>query len=233
MAALKDSIDDLLDKLNDDVFLEQLYERSIERYQSVPDPITPDLDARMYQRFARIPKTQHTHHTNQGIWRKCCRLAAACIVLFVITGYTILQVDAWRVQIDNLWLSFTHEREEPSIDASSELLDQIPFGTLIPAYIPEGYTLSAVDVGSVKTRLTYHNAFNLSLVYEVFSSDSTVFAQESQKESAIPILVQGHEGYLLSFGDVLTVIWHTDEHIFQISGTCTKEVLLKIANSTK
>lgn len=229
MDALKDSIDELLDKLNDDVFFERLYDRYTERYQAIPDPVTPELDTRMARRFASISEPSH----NIFLRHKCFKIVAACAVLMTIAGYGIVYADAWRVQINNLWMSFCQGSNDRPADADSRLIEQIPAGFPIPAYIPDGYILAKVDAGEVKIRLVYQNASSNALVYEIFLWDSTVFTQKSTQQGATPVNIHGSSGFLLSMDQTSNLIWRNEKYIFQISGSCSQEILLKVAESTK
>lgn len=229
MDALKDSIDELLDKLNDDVFFERLYDRYTERYQAIPDPVTPELDTRMARRFASISEPSH----NIFLRHKCFKIVAACAVLMTIAGYGIVYADAWRVQINNLWMSFYQGSNNRPTDADFQLIEQIPPGFPIPAYIPDGYTLSEVDAGEVKIRLVYQNAASHTLVYEVFAADSTIFSQSSTQQGSISSAVSGHPGYIIPFGDINTIVWRTEQNIFRLSGSSPQKTLLKVAESTK
>lgn len=223
-----ENLDDIFENL-DDSFLEQLYDYYDDKFKDTPDPVTPELDAKMSKIFAEARNKQKRKRTK----KRALKTVAVIALVMIVSSASILSVDAWRVRIFNMWISFGEDYSSKPTDISPELMEQIPPGTKLPALIKDNFTLSKVVSGPTKIVLIYRNTNNESLIYEVFPSDNTIYGKTSERDDAIEVDVNGWTGYYLSNDATNSLVWNTNDNIFRIAGSISKADLIKMAESVK
>lgn len=169
--------------------------------------------------------------------------ASVLVVLFIIiSGITILSVDAARAKLLNLVLNM--EEEYTSIELTNNRSGNVLGNSLYinwenayaPTYIPDGYTVQSIsnahNIKFIEYKNVEKNSDNQPIVF-IQMPTQTKGVVDTEDAKVTYIQINSYEGVLIEKDNLVSIIWHNDEYLFDLSGYESKSEMIKIAESVK
>jgi len=114
-----------------------------------------------------------------------------------------------------------------------EAMKEVNFTVLTPSYLPEGYTFDSATV------FKYDDKESVSLLYRN-SSSTLVLTEKLLDDIQRPdfgevekVSINGSEGKLISLPGSNMLVWNNGKLELMLSGTFSKEEMIKVAGSVK
>lgn len=210
------SFRDLLDGTHDDD-LEEFYDSYVEKFKDIPDPVTPELDARMQKMFDDMRREEAHQHI-----RKIAKVATVAVLCVGIGCASITQTEAWQAAIANLRIIFS-DSPRTSVcehDSFPEVPDGVPF-----PITPKGFSVESVDVSDDIVKITYTGQL----------TEFTFTAYDEKREIpdgfTMAVDINGSVGAITKHGKSYTISWNAYKHSFELSGKVDVNTLIDIARS--
>jgi hypothetical protein len=170
------------------------------------------------------------------------KISVLISIFVIIFGITIVNVDAARIKLLNLILDV--EKEYTSIKLTNNKKGNVLGNSLYinwinsyaPTYIPNGYTVYNISNDNNMKFIEYRNMDkNLNDEPIVFIQMPTESKGNVDTENAkvVNIQIHGYDGILIEKNNFISIIWHNDEYLFDLSGYESKVQMIKIAESVK
>lgn len=231
--------DALLDRMLTDSgteALENLYDYWSAQCENDTDMPSPEFEKKM-QKIIRKMRTREKKSRHRHISKKLVATIVAVIGVTGILGAT--QVDAWRVAISNILVRPAEGNNIDILNTDNNIPSDLPEGTLLPTYIPDSYTISSVDAGSVQTVIYFSDPAENQIVYRQYYSGESVFREIIDKEAinakeTKEIKINNKDAVLISDANsTVKIIWDNSVNFFFLSGDCSESELIKMAKSVK
>ena len=156
--------------------------------------------------------------------RRAIAIAIACVVLVIVL--IPATSEAVRRRMNELIKKVMPQYTEYQLDEEVLGFDG---KTYVPTYIPEGF--KQVESKSEHI-LMYRNEDGMWFDIEV--SDSAAVVQLNTENAIVePIFIGEESGEIVSKEGWACAIWSTEENVFTVEGSLTKDEILKIARSIK
>lgn len=234
----REQVDEIFDafmKSAGEQTLEEMYDKYAEDFADTQD-LSPQFDEKMLKMF-RKEKLKNKRVRHHGHIR---RIAAVLIIALGIGGFTVMQVDAWRVKISNFVLSISGGGAIISDSDNKNVMgDSVENWVKIPEYIPEGFEISSNVQMNTKIMMRFTNTYGRSITYEQEIMDSVNYSEFSDESAAKDVDINGAKGQLIQGNNSIEgirytkIIWKTEGSVFRIAGQCDEEGLIKMAENVK
>ncbi len=186
-----------------------------------------------------IEKSEKNEKKEQRL-KKVSKFGKRAAIIFVVFGLvttaTIFSVDAFRVKFLNMIIeveekySAIHFEETYAVDVAGNIPQN--WDNYYPAVLPEGYKFkSAVDLESIKN-IVFENGDSKELHFSQMSI-STDIQIDTENAEVSNIKVNGMEGIASVKEGYCILVWHDDNHIFNLLGYVEKPLMIKIAESVR
>lgn len=188
--------------------------------------LSPELDARMKKMLTRRRRGFYVLFGTVGR-----RVASFLIALLIATTTVTFSVKALREPVLNFFAKIfdTHTQVGFTDDAS----DEVVFVPRRPTYVPAGYAVEEETVGDRYCDITYAHANGRDILYYDQSRKGGHHQLDTEDGSYTDVTVNGWEGMVVSNKGTTTLLFADDAYTYWLSGTCTAEELLKIAESIR
>ena len=157
----------------------------------------------------------------------------AVVVFVLILGFALLftTVEAFRVQVLNLILTFEKEYTSIKLGEGNGNITAGFRNTYAPTYIPAGYWIYDIsDMGETKL-ITYKNDAGESIDFYDYAPSLTTNLDTENAEIIKSITINGKSGMFVLKNELSTISWSNDEKIFIISAYISESEIIKIAES--
>lgn len=187
--------------------------------------LSPALDARMAKLLARRRRGFYVLFGTAGR-----RVASFLVALLIATTTATFSVRAWREAVLNFFAEMfdTHTLVGFTDDVSDEAI----FVPRRPTYVPAGYTVESDTVETRRCEITYVHTNGDILHYDQSRTGGRHHLDTEGGEYE-EITVNGWDGVVVSKKGVTTLLFADDTYTYWLSGPCTAEELLKIAESVR
>lgn len=182
-----------------------------------------ELDARMKKMLTRRRRGFYVLFGTVGR-----RVASFLIALLIATTTVTFSVKALREPVLNFFAKIfdTHT-------LVWGVPNEISFVPRRPTYVPAGYAVEEKTVGDRYCDITYAHANGRDILYYGQSRKGSHHQLDTEDGSYTNVTVNGWEGILVSNKGMTTLLFADDAYTYWLSGTCTAEELLKIAESIR
>ncbi len=190
--------------------------------------LSPALDARMEKLLTRRRRGFYVLFGTVGR-----RVASFLIALLIATTTVTFSVKALREPVLNFFAKvFDTHTQVWFAEDTPMALDEAGFVPRRPTYVPEGYAVESDTAGVHRCEITYVHTNGDILHYEQ-NRKSGSYQLDTEDGSYTDVTVNGWEGILVSNKGMTTLLFADDAYTYWLSGTCTAEELLKIAESIR
>lgn len=205
------------------------YELAMEELQRAEQPLDERTEREMEAQYrASLPRMLRVIQSGERKrrWKEAAKRdiprvlkAAAALVLALNMGLTVAFAvsDTVRAQVVEFMLTVRDEYTEVGFVPTGEEVDVPEEWTFnyYPTYIPEGYELADVAVGTGIGGVVYVGKNNhcLSIDISDFYSEGNVDTEGSTIYSAI---IHGNEAMIAEKEGEVTIVWHEGEWIFTV-----------------
>lgn len=215
---------------------EALHEEMQELDQNKEDEFEPS--EQFFENMEELFKKEE----RKEYWKECrtklMKVAAGVAIASVCIGATVMNVEAFRVPIFNLFIEVQEKfsrihREEEGNDRIPEelsyLREQYP-NLALPANVPEGFVHMETkgEENNYWTKYKKNDTKEFSL--NQFKVDGNVAINTERKEGK-PINYRGQDYTIKIDGEEITLLWEEQGYSFYISGNISKKEALSIAES--
>lgn len=224
---------DMTDQLFDSVLKRACAEIYQEEYeQDIKDAaqmeMPKELDDRIFAALAqaKAEEDKARRKANRRFWLPKPAIVFLCMA--VIGVATMPQVDAFRVRMQNLFMGITDSRAELKYkldDTEGMSESEMP----LPKYLPKGYRITESGGEGGRICLLFENEKKESLVFELSETEVTQFNFHTVEVSNVDI--NGIEGCFFTKKDTNALIWEYSKYAYSLSGTVSKDELIKVAES--
>lgn len=187
-----------------------------------------DFQQRMHRLFRR---QRHGYYVFFGTAAR--RVASVAVSILIAATAVTMSVPAWRDTARDFFLR-TYKRathvcfaEDKTIDSETPVLEPN-----LPAYVPEGYVVTEEDrhIQVYFIRYTHDSGVHFYLEQNMNTADIYVNTEDTYFTD---ITVNGRPGITYHNKGYTSILFADDEYAYKISGTCSYETLMQIAESIK
>ena len=159
--------------------------------------------------------------------RRAIMIAAACVAFVIVLLPATSQAARQRINelIDKITSRYTEYRLSDDIIAFEGK-------RYAPTYIPRGYSKVRNGSDQVLSCLSYKNKSDGYIDITIMNA-STVVQINTEGAVVEPVLIGEEPGEIIMRDTWTCVIWSTEDAIFTVEGTLTKEEILPIARGLK
>lgn len=203
---------------------------ALELPQELQDSIMKMIEAKRAEE-----QKQKKRLARQELRRKVVRKMAASIALVaaigLVGGSLIMHVDAWRIPLLNFVLNSQDGKTEMKFEnPDSDDPVSIPAEMICPTYLPEGFFIIDSNSDDMKNSITYGNEEGEIVLYTVYRSDRTILTLYTDEEKS-PADICGYDGFIIRFKNAISIIWGTEDNVFEIYGNIEEGEAIKMAES--
>lgn len=168
------------------------------------------------------------------------KVSVFIILSSVVFGLTIVNVDAARTKLLNMILRVEDEYTSIKLENNKNgnvLKNSIYINwenAYAPTYIPEGYQIHNISNSGSMKFIEYlnesNNMISQPIVFMQMPTDSKGVV-DTEDAKVTNIKIQDYDGIIIEKNKRVTIIWHNDEYLFDLSGYEDKSEMLKMAES--
>ncbi len=157
------------------------------------------------------------------------RIAAAFVILAVITGTSVMCVEAWRTKFMNFFTKTSQTNTE--VRYGEHALKNNTYSTELVTlkYIPEGMRLEEEILREKQNLLAFvdeEKYFRLRITIT-----DTISNVDTENKNTETIFINGTEAYLQMVEEEYALKWSTEKKAYTLTGNLSKETLLRIADN--
>lgn len=198
----------------------------------------PEVSPRFYRkmnRFNRKRKRKLWFARNQ---KRIHTIAAMFLIVFLIGGYALYNVDAVKIPIGNFFIElggyFTSldGNEIGILNPSDNLIIPAEYAEYMPSYVPYGFDLVDIETKDSMITLEYEKDSGDYYVLQFWftSPDNFVDGEDAQLSSAE---IQGSPAVVSTESGRLSITWMPNGHEYFIIGYISESEAIAILESTK
>ena len=189
---------------------------------------SPGFEQKMQLLFAREEKSRRL----STFKKRAVQIAAAILIFILLSGLTILSVEAWRVRVLNYIIDINEKYTGFLIDDVSIDRSQFPEtpGMHLPSYIPDGYTLEKIETSGSFYVVTYENEGGDLIQLKRLPSGSSV-GIDSEDAYHEQLLVNDELAYYYFKNDYSTLLFGYKENKFLLLGLISMDEIIRMAES--
>lgn len=197
----------------------------------------PEVSPRFYRkmnRFNRKRKKKLWFARNQ---KRINAIAATFLIVFLIGGYALYNVDAVRIPVQNFFFEMggyfvTPDKEKTNVsDSSSDLTIPEEYAEYLPSYVLDGFHLVAIDELDSMIALDYQNDSEdfYKIKFWLTNPDSFVDGESAQIST---VEIQGTSATIVKELSLVSITWTPNGHKYSIAGYITEADAISILEST-
>lgn len=189
---------------------------------------SPGFEQKMQLLFAREEKSRRL----STFKKRAVQIAAAILIFILLSGLTILSVEAWRVRVLNYIIDINEKYTGFLIDDVSIDRSQFPEtpGMHLPSYIPDGYTLEKIETSGSFYVVTYENEGGDLIILQGLTSGSSV-GIDSEDAYHEQLFVNDELAYYYFKNDYSTLLFGYKENKFLLGGLISRDEIIRMAES--
>lgn len=158
------------------------------------------------------------------------RAAVIILAIFIAFNTVTFSVEALREPFIDFIVE-TYERFSKISFVEKTPSKQKEFVPIKPGYIPEGFDIDTETESDIVYSLKYTNINNNYIMYSQVTNSGSSSTIDTENSDYSKIQINNLEGVIWTNKGVVSVIFSTDNYVFNISGSLPEEEIIKIANS--
>lgn len=194
--------------------------------------VPQDGEARFSENFEKrmkkfIDDERRKRITSRGV-RVASRIAAALLVLVVISTVVVFSSDALRTKVMNMFSNVGGQSADVEFYEVGE--NDLPAGMIVPGYMPEGYKLAGAEKNGRIFISSYKNSEGdtITISQQSGSSSATV---DSDGTAAYETEIKGQKAFISENPEKNFILFSYDSYSFTVSGDIGVSELERIAES--
>jgi hypothetical protein len=179
--------------------------------------------------FRKNRRKDRTIHIKRIILKS----AVAIFIFLIISVAVIFNVEALRVPFLNF---FEHPGQQSTkIETKDQntnydlFVDQI-HGMYLPAYLPDSYSIQSIDKTGQNTIAIFKKYDNRIINFQNIP-EGTIANIDNENAQTEHISVNGEDAQLFIKNDKYTLVFRFENNVYMLSGTISKNDILKVAGS--
>lgn len=179
-------------------------------------------EKKMNRLFAKVRRRQKLVKFSKYSRRAVCVLIAVCVA----GGVSLFSVKAWRNRVLNFVFDSKATHTDFEIIDSTQTFknDYITVG-----YLPKGFNITRNSSDDLSVLLMFENdEDNIKIMKYSLSASISVDTENSKVEE---IKIHSHPGKYIDNPRFNSVMWYTDEWIYQVISTLDRAEVVRIAES--
>lgn len=240
---MREQYEDSLFKLLMDDFAEKEGQRLTEENETLKDDkdfVLPDgIEARGEKTINEIFVAKRRKESWQRTKRILSGVAAIVLVCGIVFATLFTTVSAFRESVYKLLVDDEHINTDINLqetNVTNELGNsiEVPQGTYLPTWLPEGYALVSYETDAAKTIAMFSNNSGNTIYYYEFNNETVFGVDTEDAESTESISFNGHDGLVVLKGDKISITWiDTRRNMLVRIKTLDidKKIVIKIAQS--
>lgn len=217
-----------------DKILDSLIDEALPAVEAMPDKNLPeemdvDFSPEFEERMQKIFKNERRKVRRKRILRYSRNIAACFLIFVVISGISIMSVEAFRLKFLNLVYNSSKTNTEISFEEHRSNRYESEWIAL--EYVPAGFSL---EKSKSTDRISYLNFDNGEEYFDVtiYETDA-VLSIDTEGGSTEKIKINDIDGIYSENDNVKSIVFRQDEKVCTVEGTIEKEELIKIAKNLK
>lgn len=193
--------------------------------------VPESLDDWFNQYIKNVKKQEKKKSMARKARKTSSRVAAILLILFVSLITLTLSVEAFRIQVYNLF--FTDHEEYSSIRIKQGSTGDVDIeweSYYYPTYIPEGFYVESIKE-SGNTRVIYFRNANNEYITFTQAPNGAGFSLDTEDGIKREVVVNSNKAILTEKEGKNTLIWNDDEISFYLTSTLEAQKLIFIAES--
>ena len=189
--------------------------------------LSPEFHARMAKLLAR---RRRGYYRMFGTWGR--RVASILIALLVATTTVTFSVKALREKVIEFFAEvFGTHTVVTFVDDTPDVPDEITFEPRKPSYIPEGYVVEQEIKSSTMYVVLWTDEKNNQVCYRQLQKESIKIHVDTEEVLHTKITINSYDGISYSNKGIQTILFSDDRYTYTLSGFCSSEELIKVAES--
>ena len=189
--------------------------------------LSPEFHARMAKLLAR---RRRGYYRMFGTWGR--RVASILIALLVVTTTVTFSVKALREKVIEFFAEvFGTHTVVTFVDDTPDVPDEITFEPRKPSYIPEGYVVEQEIKSSTMYVVLWTDEKNNQVCYRQLQKESIKIHVDTEEVLHTKITINSYDGISYSNKGIQTILFSDDRYTYTLSGFCSSEELIKVAES--
>ena len=220
-------LDTLIETAADDAAFQAMHDMpSCEDLDKIYKP-SLEMDKRMRGIISRIENEKRFNRLLSLIGK----IAAAFLVLVIITTTVLFSVEASRNYIFNAFLEWNKKNTTITFTDDST---QNEFDKYSINYIPNGFTISNIDNDDISRFYTYINDKNVIIYITLTYAESVKLGVDNENTKQSIIMINNNKAYLfesIKTSGMNILVWNDGKIAFEITSIIRTDELIKIADN--
>ncbi|MGE5494288.1 MAG: DUF4367 domain-containing protein [Burkholderiales bacterium] len=180
------------------------------------------------KRMQKIIGAENRKERRSKALRAAARIAAALLVLVVISTAVIFSSEALRTEVMNMFSSIGRDSADVEFYEVGE--NDIPAGMIVPRYLPAGYKLvEAEKNGEFFTSRYEDSSGNMLRIMQ--QSQNTSAIVDSDGKDAYETEIKGEKAFVSENEEGNLIIFNYRSYVFSVLGKTDVSELKKVAES--
>jgi len=157
------------------------------------------------------------------------RIAVVLLILIVVFGISLVSVEAWRVKVLNFIIEISDDSTGLAVVGNeNENKSELSEYEFLLEYIPKGLELEYQAIDSEFITIQYASDeyyFNFSV------SSANKMRIDTENAAIHQLTINGRKAFYSTNDNVNILVWYDDNFIYDVTGTISKEDIIKIAEN--
>lgn len=159
------------------------------------------------------------------------RMAAGIAVMLCLSGFTVMNVEAFRVPVVEFLLDISEKYTLLQPDTNSQTLTK-NFQIYEPTYVPVGFQV--VELSEIEDRFSIDYSTEEQLWYTlIFCYNSRPLSIDTENTSLETYTINGNKAVIIEKNGILNIIMYSGNSYYELMGNISYDEANKILKSIK
>lgn len=160
------------------------------------------------------------------------QVASVLLALLLALTTATVSVKAWREKVAEFFAQvFDTHTAVTFVDETPNLARSVTFEHKAPTYIPDGYVVEKETSSQGVYNIIFVDKDDNAIRYKQRQKDKIGIQADTEESAYIKTTINNLVGITYNNKGVITVLFSDDKYTFTLSGPCTLEELIKVAES--
>ena len=220
---------DTFDKVFDTLLNEALSDVESEPNPDLPEEMDFEFSAEHKAKMKRIFDGEKKKIWRKQLYKSVSHIVACLIVLIVISGVTIMSVDALKIRFLNFVFNTNQTNTEITVSEETES-GMYETDELLLGYIPTGFNLKTQKISPNMIRLVFNNESD-NIVISVYSSNGMMSIDTEDSDYYENFDINDFKALYVENKNGHTLTMYNDSIMCIIKSTISKKEIVEIAQN--